>query len=101
MRRAMVVGILVFVTVSTIATTQAADKPIVDPMDTVEHLKDFQIIEFRRYTTKPGERQHFAEYFDSFFPEAFEQLGAIAFGQFYERRKRDGFTWLRGFHTKY
>jgi hypothetical protein len=101
MLRAVVVGILVFVTVPTIATAQAADKPVLNPMDTVEHLKDFQIIEFRRYTTKPGERQHFAEYFDNFFPEAFEQLGAIAFGEFSERNKPDGFTWLRGFHTKF
>ncbi len=63
----------------------------------IEHLKDFEVIEFRRYTIKDGERMHFARYFESYFPEAFEQLGAIAFGQFFERKNQSGFTWIRGF----
>jgi len=66
---------------------------------TVEHLKDFPVIELRRYTIKAGERQNFADYFESFFPEAFEQIGAIAFGQFLERKNSSRFTWIRGFHT--
>jgi NIPSNAP len=66
-------------------------------MDRVKHLKDFQVIEFRRYTIKQGEREHFAEYFESYFPEAFQQMGAIAFGQFFERRNPVMFTWMRGF----
>ena len=68
-------------------------------MDHIRHLKDFPVVEFRRYTIKGGERQHFADYFESFFPEAFEQLGAIGFGQFLERGDPSRFTWLRGFHT--
>jgi hypothetical protein len=68
-------------------------------IETVEHLKDFAVIELRRYTIKAGERQNFADYFESFFPEAFEQIGAIAFGQFLERRDSSRFTWIRGFHT--
>jgi hypothetical protein len=66
-------------------------------LDQVKHLKEFQVIEFRRYTVKEGEREHFAEYFESYFPEAFQQLGAIAFGQFFERQNPVGFTWIRGF----
>jgi hypothetical protein len=66
-------------------------------MDSVKHLKDFQVIEFRRYTIKEGEREHFAEYFESYFPEAFQQMGAIAFGQFFERKNPAMFTWMRGF----
>jgi hypothetical protein len=66
-------------------------------MNQVKHLNDFQVIEFRRYTIKEGERQHFAEYFESYFPEAFQQMGAIAFGQFFERKNPLGFTWIRGF----
>ena len=66
-------------------------------MDSVKHLKDFQVIEFRRYTTREGEREHFADYFESYFPEAFQQMGAIAFGQFFERKNPVGFTWMRGF----
>lgn len=65
--------------------------------DHIEHLKDFQVIEFRRYTIKEGEREHFARYFESFFPEAFQQIGAIAFGQFFERGSPTGFSWIRGF----
>jgi hypothetical protein len=68
-------------------------------MDRVKHLKDFQVIEFRRYIIKEGEREHFAEYFESYFPEAFQQMGAIAFGQFFERRNPVVFTWLRGFKS--
>jgi hypothetical protein len=68
-------------------------------MQTVEHLKNFQVIEFRRYVVKQGEREHFASYFESFFPEAFEQLGAVAGGSFYERNNPLGFTWVRAFPT--
>jgi hypothetical protein len=70
-----------------------------DLMKDVAHLKDFQAIELRRYTIKEGRREDFARYFDGYFPEAFQQLGAIAFGEFFERDKVDGFTWFRGFHT--
>jgi len=66
-------------------------------MDTVQHLQDFQVIEFRRYTVAPGQRDRFTSYFDTYFPEAFEQLGAMVFGQFHERGNADHFTWLRGF----
>lgn len=57
----------------------------------------FDVIELRRYTIQPGQRENFAAYFDAYFPEAFQQLGAIAFGQFFERDKPSMFTWLRGF----
>jgi len=68
-------------------------------MKSVDHLKDFQVIELRRYTVKEGERDHFTSYFESFFPEAFEQLGALVAGQFHERNNPVGFTWIRLFHT--
>src|SRR5437868_14495470 len=61
------------------------------------HLGNFPVIEFRRYTIKPGEREHFARYFESYFPEAIQQVGAIAFGQFFERTDPSRFTWIRGF----
>ena len=67
-------------------------------MDHTEHLKDFQVVELRRYTIKEGERRSFARYFESYFPEAFEQMGSIIFGHFLERRKPSLFTWIRGFH---
>lgn len=68
-------------------------------MDTVQHLGSFQAIEFRRYHTSPGEREHFTTYFDTLFPEAMEQLGALVMGSFHERGDPTAFTWLRGFHT--
>jgi hypothetical protein len=73
------------------------DPPRSAPMETVKHLQEFQVIEFRRYTVASGERDHFTRYFDAYFPEAFEQLGAMVFGQFHERANADHFTWLRGF----
>jgi hypothetical protein len=66
-------------------------------MDTVQHLGEFGVVELRRYTTAEGARTQFARYFEAYFPEAFEQLGAIVFGQFLERDKPNGFTWLRGY----
>jgi hypothetical protein len=87
----------VLATASAMATA-TTDRPKGTAMDTVAHLQDFQVIEFRRYTTAPHERTHFVRYFDTYFPEAFEQLGAIVFGQFTERAHSEGFTWLRGFH---
>src|SRR5215813_2607157 len=68
-----------------------------EAMDRTKHLTDFQVIEFRRYTIKDGEREHFAEYFESYFPEAFQQMGAVVFGQFLERKNPVGFIWMRGF----
>ncbi|MES2070683.1 MAG: NIPSNAP family protein [Pseudomonadota bacterium] len=61
--------------------------------------KDYQVVEFRRYIIKKDGREQFALYFESYFPEAFQQLGAIAFGQFFERGHGQGFTWLRGFQS--
>ncbi len=77
-------------------SSQPAAEALTEPST---HLNDFQAIEFRRYTIKEGEREHFAQYFESYFPEAFEQLGAIAAGSFFERGNQTGFTWIRGFHT--
>lgn len=68
-------------------------------MEQIKHLKDFQVVEFRRYTIKEAEREHFAQYFESFFPEAFEQLGALAVGSFFERNDPSRFTWIRAFHN--
>jgi NIPSNAP len=59
----------------------------------------FPVVELRRYETKVGEEQAFARYFESFFPEAFQQLGAIVFGQFLERGRPSSFTWLRGYRS--
>lgn len=58
---------------------------------------DFGVIELRRYTIQPGRRADFARYFETWFPEAFQQLGAVAFGQFFERARPNHFAWLRGF----
>lgn len=82
---------------SAAAWAQAPATAGASPMDSVQHLHDFQVVEFRRYTVAPGERARFVRYFDTYFPEAFEQLGAMVFGQFTERGNPDHFTWLRGF----
>ncbi len=58
----------------------------------------YPVIEFRRYTIKAGEREHFARRFESYFPEAIQQTGAIIAGEFLERSNQSVFTWIRGFH---
>jgi hypothetical protein len=75
---------------STTATTAPALAP--------DHLRGFDVVELRRYTVSPGQRARFAAWFDAYFPEAFEQLGAMVFGQFLERDAPDHFFWLRGYH---
>jgi hypothetical protein len=55
------------------------------------------ILEFRRYTIVEGQRAAFATAFDTLFPEAFQQIGCPALGQFTERDNPNGFTWLRAF----
>jgi len=68
-------------------------------MGQIEHLTDFQVVELRRYACKEGApREEFARYFETYFPEAFEQLGSLVFGHFLERADRSGFVWIRGFH---
>jgi hypothetical protein len=62
-------------------------------------LTDFQVIEFRRYTIKDGQRHHFTQYFDTYFPEALQELGTIVAGSLLERQNQSGFIWIRGFHT--
>jgi hypothetical protein len=97
------IGLLIVIAVSNLMPTkapaQSAQPPAKASIEPSARLNDFQVIEFRRYTIKQGEREHFAQYFESYFPEAFQQLGAIAAGSFFERRNQFGFTWIRGFHT--
>jgi len=110
--RALVVVVPIVVAVGNLTPGQTrAQAPVQAPAQAVaqiaetkvvEHdprLRDFNAIEFRRYVVKPEERTHFAQYFDSYFPEAFEQLGAVAAGSFLERTNQSGFTWLRAFHS--
>lgn len=89
---------LAIISISAAAFAQPDQDTGSTAQDNVSHLQNFPVIEFRRYPVAPGERQHFAKYFDTYFPGAFEQSGAIAFGQFLERGDNI-FTWIRGFHT--
>ncbi len=93
----LLVGMLFLPLVGTIASTETNGAAESGSMEQVKHLTDFQVIEFRRYTITEGEREHFAQYFQSYFPEALQQLGAIVFGQFLERKNHNLFTWIRGF----
>jgi hypothetical protein len=79
-------------------TNWVMDMTRMSTVERVAHLTNYSVVELRRYTIKAGERDRFARYFESYFPEAFEQLGAMVFGQFLERERPTMFTWLRGFH---
>jgi hypothetical protein len=93
------IGCLVLLVVISFTLAQDKSVPTANVVKKSSLLTDFQVIEFRRYTIRDGEREHFAQYFESYFPEAFQQLGAIAIGQFLEGGNNSRFTWLRGFHN--
>ncbi|HEU4844824.1 MAG TPA: NIPSNAP family protein [Burkholderiaceae bacterium] len=57
----------------------------------------YPVIELRRYTLVEGAAARFSRCFETWFPEAFQQAGAIALGHFVERGDGDRFTWLRAF----
>jgi hypothetical protein len=59
--------------------------------------REFPVVELARYVMKPGERDRFARCFDGYFPEAFQQLGVVIFGQFLERKNDSQFVYLRGY----
>jgi hypothetical protein len=95
----VLIGLLSAVAACNLTVAQFAQSSAKSYTEPSAHLSNFQVVEFRRYTIKEGEREHFAKYFESYFPEAMEQTGAIAAGSFFERRQRNGFTWIRCFHT--
>ena len=66
------------------------------PKDHTAHLEGLSVFELRRYVTKPGAAERFAHRFDTWAPEAFQQLGAVVLGQFTERDEPGRFTWIRG-----
>ena len=81
-----------------IAVEQTSDLVRAKAADRVTAVPNvYKVLELRRYTLKPGMRSHFAAYFDAFFPEAMQQLGAIAAGDFLNRENPLMFTWIRGY----
>ncbi|MGH8199370.1 MAG: NIPSNAP family protein [Steroidobacteraceae bacterium] len=68
-------------------------------MDDAAQLGHYDVIELRRYPIAPGKRPEFVKYYEAWFPEAFEQLGVLVFGEFLERGAQYNFTWIRGFHS--
>ena len=78
-------------------TPAIADTDTHAALDSVAHLDDYQVVELRRYDIAPGQRDRFVRYFDTYFPEAFEQLDCMVFGQFEDRAAPTRFVWLRGY----
>lgn len=58
---------------------------------------NYSVIELRRYTLVEGAAKRFSRSFETWFPEAFQQLGALVLGHFFERGAVERFTWLRGY----
>src|ERR1043166_8100533 len=85
MRMRLFIGILAFFASCHPTFAQSVPPAAKTPQEPSARLGDFQVIEFRRYTIKEGQRENFARYFDTYFPEAFQQLGAMAAGSFLER----------------
>ncbi|HJP99521.1 MAG TPA: hypothetical protein VJ862_13245 [Rhodanobacteraceae bacterium] len=82
---------------STFTTAAHAATDTRAALDSVSHLRDYPVVELRRYDIAPGQRDRFVRYFDTYFPEAFEQLGCMVFGQFEDRAAPTKFVWLRGY----
>jgi hypothetical protein len=57
----------------------------------------YPVVELRRYTLVEGSAARFSRSFETWFPEAFQQLGALVLGHFFERGAVERFTWLRGY----
>ena len=83
---------------STFVTAAHADTDAGAALESVAHLNNYQVVELRRYDIAPGQRDRFVRYFDAYFPEAFEQLDCMVFGQFEDRAAPTKFVWLRGYH---
>ncbi|HKZ09220.1 MAG TPA: hypothetical protein VJL61_00775 [Rhodanobacteraceae bacterium] len=83
---------------STLITAAHADTNARAALESVAHLNNYQVVELRRYDIAPGQRDRFVRYFDAYFPEAFEQLDCMVFGQFEDRAAPTKFVWLRGYH---
>src|SRR5690348_11153678 len=82
---------------STFVTAAHADTDAGAALESIAHLDNYQVVELRRYDIAPGQRDRFVRYFDAYFPEAFEQLDCMVFGQFEDRAAPTKFVWLRGY----
>lgn len=60
--------------------------PIYSLADVAITLGAFPVVELRRYVVRAGMRERFARHFEAFFPEAFQQLGAVVAGSFFRAR---------------
>lgn len=60
-------------------------------------MKPSSIVEFRRYTLHPGQRDTLIDLFEREFLESQETTGLRVIGQFRDLDEADRFVWLRGF----
>lgn len=60
-------------------------------------MNESPIVELRRYTLHPGQRDTLIDLFDREFVETQEAVGMRVIGQFRDLDHPDLFTWLRGF----
>ena len=60
-------------------------------------MTESRVVELRRYTLRPGQRDVLIELFDREFVESQEALGMHIIGQFRDLDDPNQFVWLRGF----
>ena len=75
--RSLCLGALVLIGVSAVPPPPGDHSPPLST-DQMQRSKVFGVVELRRYTVKPGERDRFARYFETFFPEALEAFARRA-----------------------
>src|SRR5580704_372485 len=80
----LLIGLVAVIAACHLMVAHSVQRTTQSSIEPSAHLSDFQVLEFRRYTIKEGEREHFAQYFDTYFPEALQQLGTIVAGDFFE-----------------
>src|SRR5580700_1474283 len=66
----LLIGLLAVIAACHLMVAQSVQSTTQSSIEPSAHLSDFQAVEFRRYTIKQGEREHFAQYFDTYFPES-------------------------------
>jgi hypothetical protein len=98
-RASLVLCALLIVSAPALAASRSGSDCLGGSMDNTAQFGRYDVVELRRYPVTPGKRTEFAKYYEDWFPAAFEQLGIMVFGEFFEQGAHYNFTWIRGFNT--
>ena len=72
-------------------------RPTNEAIPNLNEGQAIKVIELRNYAIKPGERDHFIQYFEESFLSSQNELGGFTLGQYRVKEVADNFFWIRGF----